>query len=124
MKSFCSRRWTCTTTMSQTQTATVALATTVSHHQLNLLFCIFTLPLASLLIHLFFTLYLRCTDSHSFHKCLCVTSLHQSQTHPSFFFIITIVYFHYQSRITFHHYFSFSFFSCLLFPNLIAWGAK
>lgn len=44
MPYFSPRRWTCTTTMSQTQTATVALATTVSHRQLNLLFCILSLP--------------------------------------------------------------------------------
>lgn len=125
MPYFSSRRWTCTTTMSQTQTATVALATTVSHHQLILLFCIPPLPPVSPL----FSIHLsrRVSAAQAFPLLLSFSSnslRHWRLTSP---IICSLVYFHHQSKTVSYHSFTVCFPLVCLFlccPDLTAVEAK
>lgn len=112
------RRWTCTTTMSQTQTTTAAPATTVSHQLLSVLFCIPPLPFVSLSLPSIFSR--PRLQSTNYHPSFYLSPSSLAVSPGSFLFTIgTSVYFlllsHHSSSVCFSQACCF-----LIRPNLLA----
>ena len=112
------RQWTCTTTMSQTQTTTAAPATTVSHQLLSVLFCIPPLRFVFLSLPSIFSQ--PRLQSTNYHPSFYLSPSSLAVSPGSFLFTIgTSVYFLLLSHHSSSGYFSQA--CCfLIHPNLLA----